>query len=199
MAIERFTNDSSSTLNGAINNSVTSLDVTSAATFPSSPQFRIKIDTELLLVTGVAGTTFTVTRGVEGTTAASHSNGATVIHILTSGAVSRFKTDVYFITPPALAGNVDDYNPSGLSTARYVRLDGGAASRDITGLQAPADSQEVTFFNIGTTDNLVFKDESGSSSAANRFTIAGGDKTIAPKAAVTFSYDPTSTRWRAIL
>lgn len=87
MTTEQFANNASSTLNGAINSSVTSLVVTSATKFSSAPQFRILIDSEYMLVTAVAGTTFTITRGIEGSTAASHSNGATVSQILTAGSL----------------------------------------------------------------------------------------------------------------
>jgi len=51
-------------------------------------QFRIAIESELLLVTaGEATTTWTVTRGVEGTTAAAHAGGATVAHVLTAAGL----------------------------------------------------------------------------------------------------------------
>lgn len=94
MATEKVSNIAQSTLNGAINNSVTSLVVASASTFPTSPQFRIKIDDEIILVTGVSGTTFTVTRGAESTTAASHSNGATVTGVLTAGGLNQLLADI---------------------------------------------------------------------------------------------------------
>lgn len=68
------------TLNGAINDSVTSLTPTSLSFAPTAPQFKILIDSELMLVTGVSGTTYTVTRNYNGTTAAAHSNGATIWH-----------------------------------------------------------------------------------------------------------------------
>jgi len=65
------------TLNGAINNSVTTITVTSAAAFPASG--RIDIDTELITYTGKTATTFTgCVRGANGTTAASHLTLATV-------------------------------------------------------------------------------------------------------------------------
>lgn len=95
MATEKFTNSASSTLNGAINNSVTSLVITSGASFPSAGQFRILIDTEIMIVTAVSGTTYTVTRGAEGTTAASHSNAATITHIYTAGAMNQSIADDY--------------------------------------------------------------------------------------------------------
>lgn len=89
MGLEQFANNASSTLNGAINNVVTTLVVQSATLFPTQGQFRILIDSEIMLVTGVSGTTYTVTRGTEGTTAASHSNGVPVTHILTAAALNQ--------------------------------------------------------------------------------------------------------------
>jgi len=67
------------TLNGAINNSVTTLTLTDASQFPSSGTNFIIIGSEEISYTGVSGNTLTgLTRGVAGTTAASHSDGATV-------------------------------------------------------------------------------------------------------------------------
>lgn len=82
MAQERFANNPSSTLSGAITSSATSLTVASASSFPSDPQFRILIDNEILLVTGVSGNTFTVSRAQEDTTAAAHTNNSVVEGVL---------------------------------------------------------------------------------------------------------------------
>ena len=88
MAVEVYTNGVTTTLNGSINNSVTSLVVTSATGFPTSGNFRIIVESELMIVTAVSGTTFTVTRGAEGTTAASHASGVNITNILTAGAIN---------------------------------------------------------------------------------------------------------------
>jgi uncharacterized protein (TIGR02598 family) len=73
------------TLNGSITASQTTLTVTSASGFPTSPPFRVKIDSEIMLVTAVSGTTWTLDSGtassrvpVDATTAAAHNSGATV-------------------------------------------------------------------------------------------------------------------------
>ena len=67
------------TLNGAINASVTTLTLTDASQFPSAGTNFIIIGSEEISYTGVSGNTLTgLTRGVAGTTAASHSDGATV-------------------------------------------------------------------------------------------------------------------------
>lgn len=69
-------------LNGAINNSVTTITVDSTTPFPtasaSAPQ-AIKIESEWITYTGKTSTTFTgCTRGAFGTTAASHSDNTAV-------------------------------------------------------------------------------------------------------------------------
>ena len=67
------------TLNGAINDSTTTIVLTDASQFPSSGTSFIKIGTEEISYTGITSNTLTgVTRGVRNTTAASHSDGATI-------------------------------------------------------------------------------------------------------------------------
>lgn len=90
---EKFTNIGQSTLGGDINDSVTTLSVASASSFPADGNFRILIGSEIMLVTGVSGTTFTVVRGREGTTAASHTTGDSVTLVLTADSVVRFLKD----------------------------------------------------------------------------------------------------------
>ena len=66
------------TLSGAMNASQTTLTVASASGFPMSA-FKIRIDDEYMNVTGGFGTTtWTVTRGVSGSTATSHVASQTV-------------------------------------------------------------------------------------------------------------------------
>jgi type II secretory pathway pseudopilin PulG len=68
------------TLGGGISAGATTLTVTSATGFPETGEFRVKIDDEIVLVTegGSSSTTWTVTRGKDGTTAAAHNAGAAV-------------------------------------------------------------------------------------------------------------------------
>ena len=69
----------STLLTGAMTASQTTLTVASPIGFPTS-QFRIRIDDEMMTVTsGFGTTTWTVTRGVNGSTAASHATSQTVI------------------------------------------------------------------------------------------------------------------------
>lgn len=96
MPLEQFANNAQTTLNGASPSAATSLTVTSAAGFPAAAPFRIRIDDELLLVTAGAGTTtWSVSRGIENTSATAHSDGASVTHVLTAGAVAKLKAEIF--------------------------------------------------------------------------------------------------------
>lgn len=90
---ERFSNASASTLNGAISGGATTLNVASASTFPTQGNFRLLVDSEIMIVTAVVGSTFTITRGAEGTAAASHNNGVAVTGVLTAGGIAQYMLD----------------------------------------------------------------------------------------------------------
>lgn len=65
----------STTLAAAITSTnVTSMTVASAAGYPTVP-FTVRIDTEQITITAVAGVTWTITRGANNSTAATHTNG----------------------------------------------------------------------------------------------------------------------------
>lgn len=83
------------TLASAISStSATSCSITSGTYYPTTGNFRIQIDSELMEVTGVSGTTFTIVRGTENTTAATHSSGATVNIVATQAALLGLRSDV---------------------------------------------------------------------------------------------------------
>lgn len=76
------------TLSGGITNVAASLTVASSSGYPTAPFVAI-IDRdgageEAVLVTNVGGTTWTVTRGYDGTTALSHLSGVSVEHGVTA-------------------------------------------------------------------------------------------------------------------
>lgn len=133
--------------------------------------------------------------GVSGAT----SNGTTVT--LASPIVTgtgEYQGRIKFtgvISPTQLTADVNDYNPTGLATAGSIRLTSDA-TRTITGLTAGADGDFVTVFNVGS-NNIVLSAENASSSAANRFALAG-DITLQTNQSVRLSYDGTSSRWRAL-
>lgn len=93
--MEQFANKPETTLSAAITTTgATSCTVASGSSFPSSGTFRILIDTEIIKVTNVSGTTWTIARGDGGTTATTHSSGATVYGIVTKEALDAL-TSIY--------------------------------------------------------------------------------------------------------
>ncbi len=93
---EQFAHDAQTTLSAEVTSATqTSIAVTSATAFPTAPVFRIRVSTEIMLVTAGAGTTtWTVARGQEGTTAlASIANGTVVEQVFTAEAMRRWVND----------------------------------------------------------------------------------------------------------
>lgn len=86
---ENYANVAVTTLNGAITSTAVTLVVVSSTPFPATGQFTIVIGPEIMLVTNVAGTTWTVVRGQEGTTATAWSTGAFVYISITDASIRR--------------------------------------------------------------------------------------------------------------
>lgn len=85
------------TLGGNISNSATSFTVAATTGFPASTPYVLALDygsasEELVVVTGVAGTTLTVTRAFSGTSGQSHSIGAVVRHVYNAQDAIDFRT-----------------------------------------------------------------------------------------------------------
>ncbi len=88
--MEQLGNDFATTLAAAITTvGQTAITVASGTGAPAA-NFRCRIDDELVLVTSTgAGTNWTIERGVEGTTAATHLLGADVAHVVTEGGLKQ--------------------------------------------------------------------------------------------------------------
>jgi len=84
------------TLTTAISNtSITSVTVSSAAAIARTPgDYYILIDSEAMDVIGVSGNTLTVTRDVDGTTAATHGNGTAVYFLQDQRGQDRGVQDI---------------------------------------------------------------------------------------------------------
>lgn len=116
--MEKFSNFLSTTLAAAAANSDTTITVASSANVPSlgaSDFFRATLISstgayEIVFVTNVTGTTWTVTRAQESTSALTLVIGNTVIHRLTAGAADAMST----------RDTVSLGSPSGSSTTKTV-------------------------------------------------------------------------------
>ena len=99
--------------------------------------------------------------------------------------------------PDTWAGDQDNYNGGGdLENYTIIRVDGGAGSRNMTGMTGGSDGLIRIFQNVGATNNIVIKNET-TSTAANRFAL-GSDITLAPNQGAILRYDGTLSRWTAI-
>jgi hypothetical protein len=129
VTIDEVKSGASTTLNGAISATATSITLTSGTNFDdtsgkysrdASNVYYIKIDDEIISYTTISGTGITsATRGANSTTAVSHANGATVelyqIHKVplydinkTHTAIGNIQTDSYTIalsTTPVVDGD----------------------------------------------------------------------------------------------
>lgn len=97
-------------------------------------------------------------------------------------------------TPAQITADQNDYN---IGLAGSLRLNANAA-RNITGISGGSDGRLLYIHNVGSF-TITLKNESASSSAANRFAGAGGvDLSITSGLSVLLKYDSTSARWRKI-
>jgi hypothetical protein len=81
-------------LNGAINNSTTSVTVDSGSVFPVDGDYRVKCEDEVMLVTDRATNVLTVIRGVDDSTAASHGDGAQIAAVGTRDNLATWTNDL---------------------------------------------------------------------------------------------------------
>lgn len=101
-------------------------------------------------------------------------------------------------SPTGLTASVNDYTPSpSIASASVLRLTASAAW-NVTGLVAGSGGQIIYVYNVDTADTITLKNESASSTAANRFALGGADVALAPSAGIAIQYDGTSTRWRGL-
>jgi len=102
----------------ALSASSITVRVASASAFPQSGTFSIQIDNEIMNVTAGAGsTTWTVSRGSSGTTAASHIIGASVVRTTGINLSNAFLVDANLAGANLAYANLGDAN---LSNARLT-------------------------------------------------------------------------------
>jgi len=131
------------TLVGAVNATQTTITVNSAAGFPTSSSFRIRIDDEYMDVTGGFGTTtWTVTRGVNSSTAASHVTSQSVDWSTPSSGLLAWNATTKTLTVSGTIyidgsakvsnGSVNSYNGYGTIYLSGTFLVGGTMCAAIT-------------------------------------------------------------------
>ena len=159
----KFANKFSTTLSSGINNSVTSLSIASATGFPTisgGHHAYVTLDNgdgttvEVVKVTNISGTTLTVTRAQDGTSAAAFSAGAKVEIRMTSALLQDVKDE----GPDDTVLKVDQGNNRVgiLNTSPDVSLDVGSATDSMhipvgTTAQRPG-SPAAGYFRFNSTE-----------------------------------------------
>jgi hypothetical protein len=104
------------------------------------------------------------------------------------------------ITPATLsttASDNDNWNPTGISNAGLVELNADNGDATISGIVAQETGRMLVLINVGAANYITLLNQSASSSAVNRFAIAGGDDLmIGPGGSATLIY--SGSRWRVI-
>ena len=97
----------------------------------------------------------------------------------------------------AITASQNNWDPSGWGTnGGAIRISANGAY-NITGLAGGADGRVAVLLNEDTTDSVTLVNESGSSTAGNRF-LLGANIVLAPNQGLTLIYDSTATRWRSM-
>lgn len=144
---EQFANFAQGVLAAPITAGQTSISITptdytgrpsGASNFPLLGNFRIVVQSfdvttqiptsapEIMLVTAVAGNTFTVQRGAESSTASAFASGAQVVHIATAAVMKAFLVNITGLTK---AGTNVSINGLGTSASPYIiSASGGGGS-----------------------------------------------------------------------
>lgn len=119
----RFEPYEQTALSGAVIAAATTITVTSASGFPPSPPFKIRIDDEVMNVTAMAATTWTVTRGIDETTPAPHALNAAVILAVRTPLTARPRLRLAADAPGEIALRVEfTFQRQTVAGARTIRI-----------------------------------------------------------------------------
>lgn len=151
---EQFNNYAVDSLAAGCGSGDASITVTNGAALAATGNFRLLVDNELMLCTARSTNTLTVTRGIEGTTAASHLMGAQVIPLVTAGAIAQLKADIL-----AAVGGVGGTPPTAITV---TRLGGTSAASLVSGATVWR-----VFINVTTPFDSSAKLSLGSVSSPN--------------------------------
>lgn len=151
---ENLGNGVSTTLTAPMTNSDLSASVLSSLGFPD-PNFRIRIDDELMLVTSKGlGTTWTVTRGVEGTAAVAHNADAEVTHILTKDGLDQFVAE-------RVASGISSHEAAGDPHPQYTTTAEAAAAAPVQSVAGKTGDVALgkADVGLGNVDNVADVDK----------------------------------------
>ena len=195
MAILQVKNNARSTLASGIGSTDTSLTVATGegSKFPSTTPFRISIDNEIIEVGAVSSDTFSsLTRGVEGTTAAAHSAGAIVELRITADIINQLQTNKGVAT---VYTSITSLTPNAATDKEiYINALAGALTiNNPTG--TPNDGQKliIRIKDNGTARTISWGTAYQSASVTLPTTTVVGQTTY-----VSLRYNSNTSKWECI-
>jgi hypothetical protein len=164
------------TLSARVSATQTSITVTAAQDFPATGSFPIQVDSETMLVTavsqttdatGAAQTTLTVTRGVDGTTAAAHAVGAIILTematTLTAGT-DNLQTGISVASTAGLPTTGDFRIQIGSEIMLVTAVDAATSTlkvvRGVAGTLATTHTAGAVVFQVKAADDLIVSHDS---------------------------------------
>jgi hypothetical protein len=179
MASEQFANLATTTVvsggtTAPTAGTVETWTVASSGSFPTlsaGQQFRIvEADSvrqaEIILVTAISGTSWTVTRGVEGTATLAHPSGFTIVQTVTAAEFSKWEAGVQSVAASGNLSSSGGQNPA-------ITLTSGPS---FGGISLPADGSAISWANAGGNGKII--------SSGGRLTISNNAGTAGSAAIV---------------
>lgn len=184
MALRYYRNGQATSLSAAVTAFDTSLEVDQASGFPTQFPYTLILDPDTLLeevvdVSAASGTTLTVARGVDGTTANSHAAGAVVYHGVSARDHAEANSHVNATsgvhgTTGAIVDTVSDQTISGNKTFSGTLATSGGAVVAVGGTQTV--SGDKTFSGLlATTAGGAVETLGGSQTVTGNKTWTGAE------------------------
>lgn len=156
------------TLAAPATNVATSLVLVAVSGFPASFPYMLVLDgenisQEIVKVTSLAGTTATVVRGQDGTTAVVHSTGASVVHVHTAADFTNVWDHVNNTSAHGATGNVvGEQNTQNLTNKTALAADAATVALVVKGVASQTaalldvrDSTNATLFAVGADGTVT--------------------------------------------
>src|SRR5579859_161223 len=169
--LDRWTNNPQTTLSGnggSITAVATSMKVLSALAFPSqsTANFRVLVDSEIIQVYGGEGTTtWTILRGLEGTSATSHNDGATVTQMVSGFELNSMRQEFNVIAYGAAGEGVTD------DSTAFQNAVNDAHAQAVGGVVFLPPMSFKIVSNLTTYSNVVFLTYGATLSGAGASTV----------------------------
>lgn len=125
----RFTNRAYSTLQGALTAAQTSVTVDSVADFPTEGDFFIAVGNEMMKVTGVSGSVFTVERGKDDNLPVAHADGEYVFAVISRDQMNEFGHELYPFGSYAYGNTIRDANGAFLDSTDFTNYNFTGSSK----------------------------------------------------------------------